>query len=265
MYDCSVQNAPLTHKFTGKERDSETASHVGGNDGLDNFGARYNSSNLGRFMSPDPVIITPDRLKNPQQLNLYVYVMDNPLRYVDPDGAEPQGAPAVFTTNVGSYIQPNWEEIGDDSTKGHLFGGANGQGGRNADSDSLFDWNLNYSYSGSVQMDVTATFTDNEGTVTASISIPHKPLSPQAPSIGPKRGIVRQYSPLKDPNEAHGFMFKLESLTLKQLYALRSAAGQTPGSPASAPLISAIDAELKRRADQQKRDEENRRRKTESS
>jgi RHS repeat-associated protein len=33
------------YKFTGKERDSES--------GLDNFGARYNSSAMGRFMSPD--------------------------------------------------------------------------------------------------------------------------------------------------------------------------------------------------------------------
>ena len=45
MYDCSVQHAPLTYKFTGKERDSES--------GLDNFGARYFVSSLGRFMSPD--------------------------------------------------------------------------------------------------------------------------------------------------------------------------------------------------------------------
>ncbi|MHB8753517.1 MAG: RHS repeat-associated core domain-containing protein [Candidatus Acidiferrales bacterium] len=38
----------VDHKFTGKERDSES--------GLDNFGARYHSSQLGRFMSPDPQI-----------------------------------------------------------------------------------------------------------------------------------------------------------------------------------------------------------------
>ena len=35
----------LSSKFTGKERDSES--------GLDNFGARYMGSSLGRFMSPD--------------------------------------------------------------------------------------------------------------------------------------------------------------------------------------------------------------------
>jgi hypothetical protein len=32
-YDCPVKHGPLTHKFTGKERDSES--------NLDNFGARY--------------------------------------------------------------------------------------------------------------------------------------------------------------------------------------------------------------------------------
>jgi hypothetical protein len=33
MYDCSPRHAPSTHKFTGKERDSES--------GLDDFDARY--------------------------------------------------------------------------------------------------------------------------------------------------------------------------------------------------------------------------------
>ncbi len=36
--------ADQNYKFTGKERDPES--------GLDNFGARYDSSNLGRFMTP---------------------------------------------------------------------------------------------------------------------------------------------------------------------------------------------------------------------
>jgi hypothetical protein len=46
MYDGTDQYASLTHKSTGKERDYES--------GLDNFGARFDSSQLGRFMSPDP-------------------------------------------------------------------------------------------------------------------------------------------------------------------------------------------------------------------
>jgi RHS repeat-associated protein len=65
-----------SYKFTGKERDSES--------GLDNFGARYNSSSMGRFMSPDPIYIEATKLADPQQLNLYSYVRNNPLNLVDP-------------------------------------------------------------------------------------------------------------------------------------------------------------------------------------
>jgi RHS repeat-associated protein len=66
-----------THKFTGKERDSESY--------LDNFGARYNSSNLGRFMSPDG-FYKDSHVGDPQSWNLYAYARNNPLRYVDPTG-----------------------------------------------------------------------------------------------------------------------------------------------------------------------------------
>jgi RHS repeat-associated protein len=45
MYDGAAQHALLTHKFTGKERDSES--------GLDDFDVRYYSSSLGTFMRPD--------------------------------------------------------------------------------------------------------------------------------------------------------------------------------------------------------------------
>jgi RHS repeat-associated protein len=68
----------INQKFTGKERDSES--------GLDYFEARYFGSSLGRFMSVDPVEVTPGRLRDPQQLNLYTYARNNPFRFVDPDG-----------------------------------------------------------------------------------------------------------------------------------------------------------------------------------
>jgi RHS repeat-associated protein len=67
-------------KFTGKERDSES--------GLDNFGARYNSSSLGRFMSPDPILSTPLHIINPQRWNKYTYAVDNSTSYIDPDGRD---------------------------------------------------------------------------------------------------------------------------------------------------------------------------------
>ena len=66
-----------SHKFTGKERDSES--------GLDDFGARYMSSQYGRFMSPDPL---GGHYEDPQTLNRYVYVRDNPLSLTDPTGLD---------------------------------------------------------------------------------------------------------------------------------------------------------------------------------
>jgi RHS repeat-associated protein len=66
-----------THKFTGKERDSES--------NLDNFTARYYSSAQGRFMSPDP---TGGHLVNPQSLNKYAYALNNPVSLTDPTGLD---------------------------------------------------------------------------------------------------------------------------------------------------------------------------------
>jgi RHS repeat-associated protein len=63
--------------FTGKERDTES--------GNDYFGARYYASSMGRFMNPDDPFIGQS-LGNPQSLNLYSYVQNNPLTNVDPDG-----------------------------------------------------------------------------------------------------------------------------------------------------------------------------------
>jgi RHS repeat-associated protein len=74
--------SPTEHHFTGKERDAES--------GNDYYFARYYSSSMGRFMSPDwsakvePVPYA--KLDNPQSLNLYAYVMNNPMTRFDPDG-----------------------------------------------------------------------------------------------------------------------------------------------------------------------------------
>jgi RHS repeat-associated protein len=62
--------------FTGKERDSES--------GLDDFGARYYASQYGRFMTPDRPV--DQHTVNPQSMNLYSYVRNNPVTYTDPSG-----------------------------------------------------------------------------------------------------------------------------------------------------------------------------------
>jgi RHS repeat-associated protein len=73
--------------FTGKQRDIES--------GNDYFGARYYASAAGRFMSPDwSVTIEPvpySKLDDPQTLNLYAYVKNNPISGVDPNGHSTPG------------------------------------------------------------------------------------------------------------------------------------------------------------------------------
>jgi len=70
------------YKFNATERDAES--------GLDNFGARYDTSSLGRFMTPDwaekPTDVPYAHFGNPQSLNLYSYVENNPTTFGDPDG-----------------------------------------------------------------------------------------------------------------------------------------------------------------------------------
>ncbi len=55
--------------------------------GLDYFGARYLSSAQGRFTTPDPMTASA-RASNPQTWNRYSYTLNNPLRFIDPDGLE---------------------------------------------------------------------------------------------------------------------------------------------------------------------------------
>jgi len=51
--------------------------------GIYNYGARFYSPKLGRFLSADIIVPNPF---NPQDLNRFSYVRNNPLRYTDPTG-----------------------------------------------------------------------------------------------------------------------------------------------------------------------------------
>jgi RHS repeat-associated protein len=92
------------HHFTGKERDTES--------GNDYFGARYYSSSMGRFMSPDEVF-ADQHPGDPQSWNLYGYGRNNPLKFVDPTG---ESIYAIFYT-VGNDKNDHSDDGGDATFK----------------------------------------------------------------------------------------------------------------------------------------------------
>ena len=61
--------------FTGQQNDDET--------GLDYYNSRYYDSSIQRFIQPDTII---SDVYDPQSLNRYSYVENNPLTYTDPSG-----------------------------------------------------------------------------------------------------------------------------------------------------------------------------------
>ncbi|MGC2548139.1 MAG: RHS repeat-associated core domain-containing protein, partial [Silvibacterium sp.] len=115
---------PTEQLYTGKERDAES--------GLDYFGARYYASSMGRFMSPDwAVKSTPvpyAELSDPQSLNLYSYVRNNPLSRSDKDGhcdAPTNLKAGQVGVCVASYISAKkFDIVGDGDNRG-----TNGNGG----------------------------------------------------------------------------------------------------------------------------------------
>ena len=101
------------YKFTGKELDTET--------GLYYFGARYYDAKISRWISTDPAFALylsgkPNGgIYNPINVDVYRYGMDNPIKYLDPDGNADQEGWEIFKyvnrlpggENPGKYKRNN--------------------------------------------------------------------------------------------------------------------------------------------------------------
>jgi RHS repeat-associated protein len=81
-------------QYTGQEKDSET--------GLNYYDSRYYSSDIRRFSQPDDII---QNVYDPQSLNRYSYVNNNPLRYTDPTGHAIVFANGKITSTLISTTQ----------------------------------------------------------------------------------------------------------------------------------------------------------------
>jgi RHS repeat-associated protein len=80
--------------FIGLERDAETT--------FDQMGARYYRNVWGRFTSVDP-IFSGGAATNPQLWNRYAYGLNNPLRFMDPLGMEPEDLGDVGARQLSGY------------------------------------------------------------------------------------------------------------------------------------------------------------------
>ena len=142
-YPADMTGTPL--HFTGKPRDTES--------GLDYFGARYYSSTSGRFISPDwstkeePVPYA--KLGDPQTLNLYAYVGNNPLTSVDISGhrslaaGSPQGCAGEGSVGCSPAQQEALESAPNTKAqqqgKGEAFDAGKSIGGLFGTVKKLFD------------------------------------------------------------------------------------------------------------------------------
>ncbi|NVJ00513.1 hypothetical protein HV824_20655 [Myxococcus sp. AM009] len=86
-------NSQVRQGFTGHEHDDEV--------GLINMKGRVYDPVLGRFLSPDPLMVGP---RMSQALNRYSYGLGNPLRYTDPTGFAVNELPViVYDSWFGGY------------------------------------------------------------------------------------------------------------------------------------------------------------------
>ena len=93
---------PTDRQFTGQRRETGL--------GLYDYQARFYDPYLSRFIQADTIIPDP---KNPQSLNRYSYVLNNPLKYVDPSGHwwEDPGTGALMP-GYGPLSMPESWEVG---------------------------------------------------------------------------------------------------------------------------------------------------------
>ncbi len=114
--------AVTDYGFTGQKLDAS--------DGLMYYGARYYDAALGRFISADTIVPNP---ANPQSLNRYAYVLNNPVKYVDPSGHCPIDADTggcerddnenvIFTVDQEIYGEPPPDESVDSCHSAECWG-----------------------------------------------------------------------------------------------------------------------------------------------
>jgi len=92
-------SVPTDRRFTGQRSEEATLGS------LYDYGARFYSPVVGRFLSADTIV---PGAGNPQAFNRYAYTLNNPVKYTDPTGhriAQPGGA-----SRLAVQVREMWDE-----------------------------------------------------------------------------------------------------------------------------------------------------------
>ena len=112
-YGADTVSAPAndteTHRFTGHQRDLGSPTNT--TDDLEYMYARYYGVKMGRLLSVD----VGGRARTPMRWNRYAYVSGNPMRRVNPDGAEEAevAIPIWQRETIRDYYNQAEPELGD--------------------------------------------------------------------------------------------------------------------------------------------------------
>jgi RHS repeat-associated protein len=105
--------------YTGKELDTTDLYY---------YGARYYDAQFGRFITRDPL---KGKLESPQTLNRYTYCLNNPQKYIDPQGMDcefvilPDGTISYEVADILNRLREalktvDWDAVQSELAQGHL-------------------------------------------------------------------------------------------------------------------------------------------------
>jgi RHS repeat-associated protein len=113
--DFAESGTQQKHHLTSYERDAES--------GMDYAVNRYHNSSVGRFSSVDPIV---RNIADPQSLNRYSYVQNDPINLVDPDGRLLAVPFINFSPDLISSLQSFFAPIRLSTTESYLSEGGGG-------------------------------------------------------------------------------------------------------------------------------------------